>query len=222
MEDKNTILELEILTQTYDNLLTQYKKVQMDYLQQNLTTIHGLKYIGNKMDAKKVNSVTECSAVCSEVKNCTGATFHSNQKICQTYSGSGKIIAGTDNDYAIVQSLQMMKEINKDLIKVNKKIMNIINDKGITELEKQKDKRKEKYSYLHKNIESLDKEREIIEMKIKELESVNEKEEITKLEVNKNYSWFLTLFIIVFFIIIISKIIQVFTKPNNTATNYSS
>ena len=145
-EDKNMfdslILNLESLIKEYDTLLIQYNQVQSDYiniLQPNQNQSSTLSEIQNSafwgrdgISNSRVNSIGECSALCSSTKGCSGATFtglNGTEDNCWLRSGDGEVIAASSGQYAIVpknkEYLLTLETLNSQLIDVNNAILEI-------------------------------------------------------------------------------------------------
>lgn len=78
----------------------------------------------------QATTLQECQAACSNLENCTGATFVSNQ--CLLRTGDSPIVPSTENSYAIVpkskQLLLAIENTNQQLISINQQITNQISN----------------------------------------------------------------------------------------------
>lgn len=115
--------ELERLTNEYDAVLVQYKKVKAD---QNSTTSSATRHLvkgqqvmgGQTLGETNAKSAEDCSAICASNENCSGATFKAKSNICATFSGSELSATPSDNpdDSAIYNAnTHLAKTLNTKL-----------------------------------------------------------------------------------------------------------
>jgi NADH:ubiquinone oxidoreductase subunit 3 (subunit A) len=240
-QNKSTILTLESLTKQYDTLLMQYNQVQSDYinyLQQNpstlqqgsgatrnnqeLTSIPNYTFWGTSgISSNNVSSVQQCSALCSRTQGCSGATYNvtnNNQNNCWLRSGDGIIVAGTSNQYAIISKskeyLLTLQTLNSQLIDVNNKIIQLMQNNKNTFLAEIKN-RKSKYILLVQNNSKLEEERNNILLQLSQFQSINEKQNEGELIVTKNYYTFVLLLIIALICMFILSKIYIGTASEN-------
>ena len=108
-ETKSVVLNLEILQQKYQLLLSQYKQGILDYISllndnenDRLTIIKGFVFNGSgSLKTEKSNNVEECSALCSNNDKCSGATFKNG--VCLLRVGDSQILHASDDNYAIIR-----------------------------------------------------------------------------------------------------------------------
>lgn len=242
-QNNSNLLHLESLVKQYDTLLIQYTQVQTDYInylkisvstsQQpgttttNTTTklanIKGSTFWGSSgISSSNVPTVGQCSALCSSTTGCTGATYNSNsgtQNNCFLRSGDGQIIAGTNDQYAIVpqnkEYLITLQNLNAQLTQVNSEISNIIqtNNKIFSQ---QNGNRLEKYNLLQQNYQQLKGEGDKILSELSQFQSLDEKQNQSELVVNKNYySYVVLLFLVLICVFFVGRIL---TTPGNDKT----
>jgi hypothetical protein len=235
-EDKNKfdslILNLESLIKEYDTLLLQYNQVQSDYINnlltnQNNSSNPSLSIINNSafwgtsgISSSRIDTVDQCSALCSNTPGCSGATFKSsngNEDNCWLRSGEGDVIASSDDQYAIIpknkEYLLTLQTLNSQLIDVNDSILKIFqNGKDIFtngDIE-----RLNKYNLLTQNYANLEKERFKILNELKKYQSLEERQNQSELLVKKNYyNYILLLFVVILCILLLSEtFVGVFTN----------
>lgn len=229
-QNNSDILHLESLIKQYDIILIQYTQVQTDYINYlkisvtktqststtpNLVAIKGSTFWGNSaISSSNVQSVGQCTAICTATSGCSGATYTTNsgtQNNCFLRSGDGDIIAGTSNQYAIVpknkEYLNTLQNLNSQLLQINGEIMQIIqNNKNSTS--KENNDENQKYDLLQKNFKQLEGQREKILSDLAQFQSLDEIQIQSTLTVNKNYYTFiLLLFLVLICIFFVSKIV---------------
>jgi hypothetical protein len=229
-QNNSNILHLESLIKQYDTLLIQYTQVQTDYINylkisvtksqpttttSNLVAIKGSTFWGNSaISSSNVQNVGQCTAVCSATSGCTGATYSTNsgtQNNCFLRGGDGDIIAGTNNQYAIVpknkEYLNTMQNLNSQLLQINGEIMQIIQTNKNSPSTENNDET-QRYELLQKNLKELEGEREKILSDLSQFQSLDEIQTQSTLTVNKNYySFVLLLFLVLICIFFVSKIV---------------
>ena len=241
-ENNSIILNLESLIMQYDTLLIQYNQVQSDYinyLQKNssliqgeknsdLTTIQKSTFWGDDgILSSYVPNVEECSALCMATPGCSGATYNvtnTNQRNCWIRTGDGMVIAGTDEQYAIIPKIKnyllTLQSINTQLIHVNNKII-IIFKTNENNFSLQDKERSEKFNLLKENYRKLEEEHLKISSKLIDDQTIEGKKKQTELIVTKNYyNYLVLLFIVLLCFLILSKTIinsmnENVPSPNN-------
>jgi hypothetical protein len=144
----SAIIELEALQKEYDVLLKDYNQQQIDYINalQNknnpkFTIVPDSTYNGTFIKSNVRSTESECTALCSTDKNCTGATYNVTKSSCSTYSGNGTIVNNVydDNNVAIISNIKYtifsLDKTNKRLIELNQQINTLISNKLLTESE---------------------------------------------------------------------------------------
>jgi hypothetical protein len=139
----SSLLNLQTLERQYDLVMTQYKQAYLDYistLQTQTSQNIGTKY--NVLSSRRfwgdggltestVNSISDCEALCSADKNCSGATFNSSNNYCWTRTGYGDVFPGSSNENAIIpdttQNLNNLKMLNDQLVTLNQQIIQKLN-----------------------------------------------------------------------------------------------
>lgn len=217
------ILNLESLIKEYDTLLLQYNQVQSDYINNLLTNQNNktpsLSVIENSafwgtsgISNSRVDTVDQCSALCSKTPGCSGATFTSSngtEDNCLLRSGEGDVIASSDNQYAIIpvnkEYLLTLQGLNAQLIEVNNSILQIFQS-GKDIFTDGDIERLNKYNLLRQNYAKLEKERLKILSELKKYQSLEERQSQSELLVKKNYyNYILLLFVVVLCILLLSE-----------------
>jgi hypothetical protein len=239
-QNNSAILNLESLTKQYDTTLIQYNQVQSDYINSSLqntqsssqpqlqTTSSNLVNIPNStywgtigISSSNVSSVDKCSALCSKTPGCSGATYNvtnNNQNNCWLRGGEGSIIAGANNQYAIIPQaksyLKTLEKLNVQLINLNNQIMNIL-DTNKNVFLAQDNERNQKYAILKENYRRLENERRIILNQLLQHQTIEGKQKQGDLVVTMNYYNYVLLLIIVFIcVFILSKTVIVLIGEN--------
>ena len=225
--DKSVILQLESLTNEYDNVLLKYQQATANYtsfLQQTsgLTQtpfVHlkgnyywGTGSVGSQPIYTNTNSYG-CEALCSQTSGCSGATFSSNNGMneCLLRGGEGEVIPAGSNDYAIVplskKYLLTIDNLNQRLIDLNQEIVSVIENKGDSIYTLEKTQRAVKGRELEQNYNKLNNERNFLKKKIQGLQDLEQEEYDTDLSTNSNYlSYILLLTLVIFIILVLVKI----------------
>ena len=68
----------------------------------------------------------DCTSMCAEDINCTGATFNPVKRYCWTRGGDGSVTAGQPDDYALIPKLKsvmiILNGLNAKLMDINKEL----------------------------------------------------------------------------------------------------
>ena len=132
-------LSLSLLGQEYDDLLMKYEQAYKNYIDHisssassssSLSTLNGRTYWGTEGISEGASStLEECSARCSSLSTCTGATFNPDKKYCWARKGEGEVMPGLDSDVAIIPKTKeysdVLYKLNTQLIDLNKKMIDI-------------------------------------------------------------------------------------------------
>lgn len=152
------------------------------------------------------DNINECKAMCLSDSKCSGATYNPDKKYCWTRSGDGPVIPSLPNDYSIVPEkvrlLNIIKIYNQQLLNINKKISDIINN-NLSLYKNQSVNRNINSNTLNKNFATLTAERNRIEEQIKKFESLNEEQNEYGMRIDYNYYWYFILMAIGFILIFI-------------------
>lgn len=214
------ILNLETLIKEYDILLIQYNQVQNDYIHylqnQNinprLVTIKNSAFWGKSgISSSNIKDMNTCVALCSNTPGCSGATFNKtngSENNCWLRSGEGMVIAGSEDQYAIIPEsinyLLTLEQLNLKLKDVNNKILQIFqsNDTLFKNIDKT---RIEKYQLLKQNYKYLELQRLKILNELKKYNNLEEQYNQSQLIVQKNYyNYILLLFILILCFLLLS------------------
>jgi PAN domain len=127
------ILQLQRLEIQYKTKMNEYKSAFASYITtmnsqpanaKSYVVLPGKTYMGSGgISDNRNSSVSQCQALCSANKNCTGATFNSISKVCKLRTGKGPITTSASSDNAIItrvnQQLINLETINAQLISLN-------------------------------------------------------------------------------------------------------
>lgn len=236
-KSESVILNLEILSTQYNNLLIQYKQAVADYINflnhtnisdKTLTNISGQAFwgtgqAGTQAAYTNITNVNQCAALCLKTSKCTGATFNPTnygKPMCWLRTGDGDTIPSKPNDYAIIPQAKMMlsniKNINNKLTSVNNQILDKIKNSNSLYSE-QYNERSQKASILLDNYKNLNKERVKIEKMINDYEDLDAEQIQGSLKVNSNYYSFLLLFALS-----IAILLLLYKFPNTSSNNSQS
>ena len=167
-KNNNSNIQFQSLQLEFQNTMKLYEQGYRDYLTslQNTNSIY--KNISNSsfwgtgaLNQYTDSSVSNCQALCSADKNCSGATFN-NQSICFTRSGYGGITNEDGNTVLMTEKqyqLNNLMMLNDQLINLTKQMMQLVNDPINPLLEKQIQEKSLKNSHLQKTYEILEAEK---------------------------------------------------------------
>jgi hypothetical protein len=116
--------QLDTLTAEYDAVLLKYNKALADNI--DFQILPGQIYMNTLLSEGAATSVDECKAMCSSDKQCTGATFNSDDQYCRTTSGEGSPTVSSDSDYAILENKHTLTSLNKRLLEINQEIVQLM------------------------------------------------------------------------------------------------
>jgi hypothetical protein len=132
------ILQLQTLEVQYKTKITEYKSVFASYIttmksQSNANSyvvLPGKSFMGTASVSDNANSTSsQCQALCSSNKECTGATFNSISGVCKLRKGDGPISSSASGDVAIVtrikEQLDNLEKLNAQLISINDQMISI-------------------------------------------------------------------------------------------------
>lgn len=232
-EGESIVLNLETLRAQYKNLLIQYKQAVLDYVNylreetmsnspriKSLTVIPGQTFWGTSgISQTETTTIKECKMACANDLKCSGATFNSSKNLCWLRSGKSQPIPATSDEFAIMmigdQLLLIIDGINKQLIRVNEKILSVMNSSSEV-YDDQQESRELNKSTMEKNYNDLVSERERIEHLLLQYRDLDKTQQDTGLVVNKNYYTFLLLLGLV---ILASFLLVKFTVETNLNTS---
>lgn len=224
--------QITILSNKFNNLLTQYKNTYQNYLNaissnnNSFTSINNSAFVGGKnINTLKNSSVKNCLTSCSTNKSCSGATFNDIQKTCTLSSGNGNIITAKNQTAIVKQALHysnQMKQINNELINTNKSMMRLINsNSGI--YKKTNQMNSEKIKILQNNYNTLESERMAISDLVSEYETLNSSYENGNIIVTSNYYMYIVyLFIAIFLFLLLLRFTLTSQQRGGGASKYFS
>jgi hypothetical protein len=239
-ESESAILNLEILSAKYDNLLMQYKQAVADYISylnstnsgnKTLTSIKGQAFwgtgqAGTQAAYNDISDVIGCSALCLKTSNCTGATFNPTsygKPMCWLRTGDGNPVPSKPEDYAIMPSATILllniQSINTQLTNVNNQILEKINNSN-TLYSDQYEERSQKAAILLANYQKLNDERINIENMVNKYQDLDQAQIQGSIKINENYYSFLLLFALSIFIIIILYKISLSSNSSSSSGSF--
>lgn len=239
-ESESAILNLEILSAKYDNLLMQYKQAVADYISflnnpgsgKTLSTIQGQAFwgtgqAGNQSVYNDITDANSCAALCLKTSNCTGATFNPTsfgKPMCWLRTGDGNPVPSKPEDYAIIPLatayLLNIQNINMQLTSINNQILEKINNSNSLYSDQYKE-RSEKAAILLANYQKLNAERIKIENMVNEYQDLDQAQIEGNIKINENYYSFLLLFALCIFIIIILYKMSASSSSSSSSSFFS-
>lgn len=206
--------QMETLSDKFNSLLTQYQTTYQDFINtvssndNSFTFVNNSAFIANILKTIQSTTAEKCMTSCENNKSCTGATFNSEQNLCMLNSGTGNIIKSQNQIAIVKQALYysyQLQQINKELIDVNTKMMQIAN--GYTSIYDETQQVVDaKKSLLQQNYNTLEHERAQIFELVREYETLNSAYDTGSISVNANYyRYIMYLLIVVVLIIVLIK-----------------
>lgn len=207
---------MEILSNKFNNLLTQYQNIYQDFVNtissnnNTLTSVKNSAFIGlSNINTIQNSSVNKCRSSCSSTKSCSGATFDNNKKTCTLSSGNGNIV-NSRNQTAIVKKAlyysHQLKKINNNLINTNNSMINLAKSNA-DNYNQTRQMTQQKSQILQKNYNTLEEERMQIEELISQYETLNSAYENGNINVTSNYySYIMYLLIAIFLVFLLFKL----------------
>jgi len=202
--------QLEILSNKFNNLLTQYKdtyKQFIDTINSNNNTFTSLPksaFIGTvNLNTIKNTSINSCITACSSNYSCSGATFDNKLNSCNLKSGNGNIIKSRNQTAIIKQALfysYKLQNINNELINVNNSMMSLANSNK-NSYEYTQNLNREKSEILQKNYNTLTQERGDIQQIINEYETLNSAYDNVNINLTANYYSYVIYVLITIFLV---------------------
>ena len=165
---------------------------------QPLVSIQGQAFTGTgSAGQSSATTLQDCVASCSSSNTCSGATFISNK--CEIRTGDSPIVPSSQNSYAIIPKgkhlLLNMENINKQLLDVNKKLVDKIQVSEPVYNQKNSES-KSKNQELIQNYKKLLDERKNIEKILNEYETLDNTENENQIKISQNYYSYILLLIL--------------------------
>ena len=209
---KSVILNISLLETEYNNTLTQYQQAYQNYINdlknkqtntKSFNTLNGRTFWGDSgLQQLSTNDINVCKASCASLSSCSGATFNSSKNTCWLRSGDGEIVPGLTTDTAIipdiVQSSNILKNLNNKLIDINTQIINLIQsskEKYTTQI----NTRNNLDTQLQQNYNNLIIEQAHVNKIINETQNLNELNNNSMIVINRYYLIY-TLLMVIFII----------------------
>ncbi len=205
---------MEILSNNFNNLLTEYKNTYQEFLNtidsNSLKIIQDSAFIGkNNINTIQDSSIDNCVSECKTNNTCSGATFDDNLNTCILSSGNGSIVKSNNQTAIVKQALyytNKLQKINNKLMEINTSMMNLA-ESNMNNYSQTQEQNNEKAKIINQNYKTLEQERlEIAEMVIQfeTLNSAIENESITA--TSNYYNYIMYIFIAVFLVIVLMRI----------------
>ncbi len=201
---------MEMLSNKFNNLLTQYQDTYQDFVNtissnnNSFTSVNNSAFVGGtNINTLKNSSVNNCLTSCSTNKSCSGATFDDTQKTCTLTSGNGNIINSKDQTAIVKQALyysNQMQKINNELINTNSSMMHLANSNADNYKQTQQ-MNSEKAQILENNYNTLESERMEIAEIIRQYETLNSAYENGNINVASNYYTYIVYLLISIFLV---------------------
>ena len=221
-ESESVVLNLEVLSMKYKNLLLQYKQAITDYISyltlnnsKSLSSVTGQAFWGSGPAAgtdptiTNVTSVTDCANLCLQNSSCTGATFNPTahgQPLCWLRTGEAPSIPTIPSDYAILPTEKLMllniQNINNQLTTVNKSILEKIQNSNSIYAQQSTERSQNAQEMLQQYMK-LNEEREKIERMVNSFETLDQSQIQGNIKVSENYYSFILLFVIAICVVIL-------------------
>lgn len=222
---------MEILSNKFNNLLTQYQDTYQDFVNtitydnNTLTSVNNSAFIGgSNINNIEHSTVNNCMSSCSSTKSCSGATFDNNKKTCTLSSGSGNIVKSQNQTAIVKQALyysHQLQKINNELTSVNNSIMNLANSSS-SDFQQTQQTAQQKAEILQQNYNTLEQERMEIEQLIRQYETLNSAYENGNINMTSNYySYIMYLLIAIFLIFLLLKFNLTSEQRGGGSNNFS-
>jgi len=206
---------MKILSNKFNNLLTQYQDTYKDFVNtissdnNSLTSVDNSAFIsGNNINTIQNSTVSNCISSCSSTQSCSGATFDNNQNTCTLSSGNGNLINSQNQTAIVKQALyysNQLQQINNELTNVNNSMINLANNSSNSFQQTQKTS-EEKSQILQQNYNTLEQERSQIAELIREYETLNSAYENGNINLTSNYySYVMYILIAIFLVFLLLK-----------------
>ncbi len=212
---------MEMLSNKYNSLLTQYQETYQDFLNtinsnnNALTTVPNSAYVGqSNINTIQGSSANNCLTSCNSNTSCSGATFDNESNICTLSSGTGNIINSSSKTAIVKQALyysNQLKQLNDQLLSLNNSMMQNANS-SMNSYSQTQEQNNEKSEILNKNYNTLESERSQIEEMIREYETLNSAYENGNINLTANYYSYIVYLLIA--IVLIFLLIRVSTSSN--------
>ena len=209
---------MEMLSNQFNNLLSQYQETYQQFLNvvtsnidgsNNLKTIPNSAFIGKtNINTIQNSSLDNCVSSCGSNISCSGATFNNKLNSCTLSSGNGTISSSTNETAIVEQALyysNQLQNLNQQLLSINTKISNISNS-DMNQYATTSQSVSEKAKILDNNYQVLEQERSQINEMVRKFDTLNVSLQNGNINVTSNYySYLLLLLVVVFLIYILLK-----------------
>jgi hypothetical protein len=210
---EENIVKVKALEKEFDVLLNKYQEAINNYilsLNQDKTFVElkGRTWWGDRnLEEKNDVTMDECKDMCANNNKCTGATFNQVKRYCWTRAGNGKLSVGTNDDYALItnqkSSLEVLKSLNDQLLKLNIEIETEINNLS-PYVNSQTEIKHEQVDNIEKHYQTLMDQKYKIDEELQEIYSIDKSTENEELVVNQKQSVYRIWAIVAFILLILT------------------
>jgi hypothetical protein len=193
---QSALIKVEALQKEYEVILQQYKEATKNFnlsLSTNndniFKSLKGRTWWGTgNLSQETASTQEECSNMCLNSEECSGATFNPVEKYCWMRKGISSITVGKADDYALIPKqtaeLEIMKSLNERLLILNNKIrQELTNIKP--EIKEQYDEKTKQQMELDKSYQQLQLQNAEFKEQLSKYYSINQTELEQQLYVNK-------------------------------------
>ena len=228
---ESIVLDLEILTSQYSNLLIKYEQAVANYTaymqkqsfpsaKTTLKTIHNQSFWGaGGISTVSGQTAAKCSSLCLNNSKCSGATYNATTQLCSLRSGKGSLFPSSSSVALVPEETYLllnMQSINSQLIEINQKILNATKESQ-PNFDSEYSARKVQAQTLLQNYILLNEEREKIKNMVKSYDELNESEIQGNINISKNYYSFILLLI---FSVLLIVILYMFTATSSNSQQF--
>lgn len=215
---------MEILSNKFNSLLTQYQETYQNFLNtietdnnDTLTTVPNSAFVGqSNINTIEDSTSDNCLSSCGSNTSCSGATFDNNSNTCILSSGAGNIISSNNQTAIVKQALyysNQLKQLNTELLSINNTMMQNSNN-SINSYSQTQEKINKKAEILNSNYNILEQERREIEQIVREYETLNSAYENGNTLVTSNYYYYIV------YLLVAIVLIFLLVKINVSNTQY--
>lgn len=200
----------DVLIQQFNNLLKEYQDISnhltTSSLQVPFQTIPNAMLIpvANQLITLTTNDINSCQHKCTETATCTGGTFFQDN-LCTLSKGNTNEFKYNAGSNAFVESplyyTNVLQQLNKQLIKIQKQIMQELQQEQIYYNTNNKFKEAQKRKMMHHNYDILKKEQKTIERMLQQNMEMNEAIDNGAIVITSFQYQYILYFIIVIFLL---------------------
>ena len=203
---------MDMLSNQFNTLLTQYQNTYQDFVNTisttdaSFVTIANTSYVtGNNLNTLQNSSLDNCVTSCSSTQSCSGATFDNQQNTCTLSTGTGNIVNSSNQTSIVQQALYysyQLQLINNQLTEINSSMMNLANS-SVSSFQDNQQNARQKAQILQQNYNTLKQERGQIEHLIRQYETLNSAQENGVINITSNYYKYIIYLIIAILLVVL-------------------